>query len=179
MKQTLLTAEIYNAYHKDIFRYVKSKVKDEATSEDIVQDIFIKIHLKHGTVEDKSKIKSWVYTIARNTVNDYFKKQKFCELADNHELAETPVEKLNTDFEKCLYPLMKKLPAEYKNVLQMTLTGNVSQKNLAEKSGISYSGIKSRIQRAKQKLLNEFRRCCGFTTDVYGNVLDNSCKTPC
>lgn len=179
MTQTLITTEIYNTYYKDILRYVKSKVKDDATSKDIVQDIFIKIHLKHETVEDKHKIKSWVYTIARNTVNDYFKKTKFCELADNHELADPQVETVNTDFEKCLYPLMKKLPAEYKNVLQITLTNNVSQKQLAEKSGISYSGIKSRIQRAKQKLLNEFRACCGFTTDVYGNVLDNSCKTSC
>jgi RNA polymerase sigma-70 factor (ECF subfamily) len=47
----------------------------------------------------------------------------------------------------------------------------LSQRELADKLGISYSGAKSRVQRGREKLKNMVLQCCEVATDKYGNVL--------
>ena len=45
-------------------------------TEDILQDVFIKIHLKIDTLKDESKIKPWLYQITRNRIMDYYRQNK-------------------------------------------------------------------------------------------------------
>jgi RNA polymerase sigma-70 factor (ECF subfamily) len=66
---------------------------------------------------------------------------------------------------------LEDLPPEYCEALCLTELGNLSQKEYAEKIGISYSGAKSRVQRARKMLKDLLMKCCHYEFDKYGTVI--------
>ncbi|MEO1451622.1 MAG: sigma factor-like helix-turn-helix DNA-binding protein, partial [Bacteroidota bacterium] len=76
---------------------------------------------------------------------------------------------------------LKQLPPKYQEALTATALEGVSQKELAEQLGISYSGAKSRVQRGKEKLKSLILACCKTETDRYGNLIEiqkKACDCP-
>jgi RNA polymerase sigma-70 factor (ECF subfamily) len=138
------------------------------------------VFLKGDTLKDNEKIKPWLYQIARNTMTDHFRKQKFSVDADDIDIPmENEVPKANEQFSGCVQPHINKLPSIYKEALTKTEFQNYSQLQLAEELNISYSGAKSRVQRAKELLKKYFKECCNISTDRYGNVLNFEAKHEC
>lgn len=176
---TTSTETIWQAFHKELFNFINKRVNDTNVSKDILQDVFIKIHLKLKTLSDNDKLASWVYQITRNSILDHFRKQKTkVPLTDN--LLELEEEKtFNAELVNCLKPMINQLPADYKDAIMQTEMGSLSQKAYAEKLGISYSGAKSRIQRARQQLHTLFNACCTIEADKYGNITEHICKKGC
>lgn len=171
---------VWNEHHKDLKRFVLSKIKDKDISNDILQDVFLKLHAKIDTLKIEAKLKPWLYQITRNTITDYFRKQKFSVDVEEIDLpAETEEPKSNEQFAACVQPHLNKLPLIYKEALSKTEFGNYSQLQLAEELNISYSGAKSRVQRAKELLKNYIKQCCNVSTDKYGNVLSYDEKHEC
>lgn len=154
--------------------FILSKIHDETIAEDILQDVFIKIHSKIDTLNDESKIQSWIYQITRNLIVDYFRSIK----KDSQKipyLFESEEESPNEFMEETLQDMVKMiddLPLEYCEALCLTELGEMSQKEYAEKVGISYSGAKARVQRAKKKLKDNLMKCCHYQFDRYGAVID-------
>lgn len=161
--------EIYLEFNKSVFQYVFSKVKNKHTAEDIVQDIFIKINDNLKNLKEMKKIKSWIFTIARNSIMDYFRKNKHYIDIDELDIPEENERNENECYHKCLTPFINKLDLKYKEALLNTELGTLSQKEYADEVGISYSGMKSRVQRARQKIEEEFVSCCIIKTDSRGN----------
>ena len=64
------------------------------------------------------------------------------------------------------------LPEPYREALLLTEFGGLSQQQLADQLGISLSGAKSRIQRARKKIRDDLLTCCHFEFDRYGRVVD-------
>jgi RNA polymerase sigma-70 factor (ECF subfamily) len=56
--------------------FILSKVHDEEIADDILQEVFIKIHSKIDTLKDDTKIQSWIYQVTRNTIVDHFRSIK-------------------------------------------------------------------------------------------------------
>ena len=75
--------------------------------------------------------------------------------------------------------MIEQLPDNYKDAIMQTEMGLMSQKEYADKLGISYSGAKSRIQRARQQLHTLFNECCSIESDAYGNIIEHECKKDC
>ena len=61
---------------------------------------------------------------------------------------------------------------KYNEALYFTEIKGFSQKELAEKLNISYSGAKSRVQRGRILLKNLLTECCTFHVDAYGTIID-------
>ena len=68
--------------------------------------------------------------------------------------------------------MINSLPEKYKQALILTEFQNLTQKELAERMGLSVSGAKSRVQRARIKLKELLLGCCSLEFDHYGNVID-------
>jgi RNA polymerase sigma-70 factor (ECF subfamily) len=173
------TEAIWNEFHKELMGFIVKRVKNRDTAADILQDVFVKVHLKHDTLEDNDKLINWLYQITRNTILDHFRKIKyFDELnEDLIELNETTL--YNQEFTKCLLPMIKRLPQKYSDAILKTELGNMNQKEFAQKSNLSYSAAKSRVQRGRQKLSVMFKECCKIQTDRYGNILDYHLNENC
>ena len=67
----MTTKQVWTSYSEDLKRFIISKVKDVTIADDILQDNFIKIHTKLHTLKDITKLKSWCFTVARNSILDY------------------------------------------------------------------------------------------------------------
>lgn len=150
--------------------FVKKHVKDESIADDIVQDVYLKVQNNHSRLHSPEKMVSWIYTIAKNTMTDHFRKR-----SKEH----TPLEldwdndwqSLNECVTRCLQETMSTLPTKYREALQLADMQEVSQTELAERLNISYSGAKSRVQRARQMLKGKMDERYRIELDKYGNVL--------
>ncbi len=108
----MTTQDVWNLYATDVKRFILSKVKHSLITDDILQDTFLKIHTKLHTLKEQSKLKSWVFSIARNTMLDYFRTQnKSFEITD---LEIDYQEELDSHNEQdCLRGIIKNLPREH------------------------------------------------------------------
>src|SRR5688572_23483826 len=173
------TASItWDSLYLKLVNFVQTRVKDKSTAEDIVQDVFIKVHTKSSQLKEADKITGWIYQITRNAVADYFRKHA------------KPLEPINVDWEssyhefndcvaQCLRALMNTLPEKYKVALQLAEVDNLSQYEVAEKLNITYSGARSRVQRARKILKEKLDELYYIKTDSYGNVISCEDKAPC
>jgi len=67
---------IINRHLKPVYRFVFGLVLDESVAEDITQDVFIKVWKKIKSYNQEYNFKTWIFSIARNTVIDYWRKKK-------------------------------------------------------------------------------------------------------
>ncbi|MBD78719.1 MAG: RNA polymerase sigma factor SigZ [Crocinitomicaceae bacterium] len=171
------TSVIWKNFGDELLGFVQSRVNNKAVAEDILQDVFLKIHLNEKSLTNKDQLVSWIYQITRNTIIDYYRKKKW-EYATTDFEKELPLEvgKLSPDFSRCLNSFIKELPDKYSDALEKTSYGNLSQKQYAEKLGLSYSATKSRVQRARKKLKELFVACCKVEADSYGNIMSSTDK---
>lgn len=164
---------LYEKMHHSLVIFVCRRVPTCEDAEDIVQDVFLKIHHNLDNVREMDRLESWVYQIARNTVVDYYRKNR-PEVALPDLLTEDlPPE---PDAEESLVPAMREtvesLPAAYREALLLTEYQGLSQVEMATRLGISISGAKSRVQRARQKVKDMLLSCCHFEFDRRGKILE-------
>jgi RNA polymerase sigma-70 factor (ECF subfamily) len=164
--------DIWMDLHQELKKFIFSKIKDIDTSNDILQDVFLKIHLNIHTLSDCSKLTSWVYQITRNTIADHFRKNKVEFSIDDFVFAEQGSEEpLYQSLSNCINLKINKLPQKYKQVIMFTAFENYSQIALAGELNISYSGAKARVQRAREKLKNLIVDCSNVEVDTKGNII--------
>ena len=165
--------DIWAKFEDRLKSFILSRISDEMATEDILQEVFIKIHSNIDTLKEDSKIQSWIFQITRNSMNDYFRSIKKANqhLPIPEEVEEDNSSELMADTLKDMVKMMDELPAEDCEALCLTELGGLSQKDYAKKTGISYSGAKSRVQRAKIKLKDLLMKCCHYQFDKYGTVI--------
>ncbi len=74
LKSSLMTTNlICTQFHDDVKSFIFSKIKDGQITNDLLQETFIKVHTKLHTLKDDTKLKSWLFSIARHTVIDFFR----------------------------------------------------------------------------------------------------------
>ena len=173
---------IWNDFHKELKGFILKKTGDLDDTNDLIQEVFLKIIHNMDKVEKANNLRQYLYAIVRNAVNDYFRaKKKFTDDAQTDEkLSEEEITSLNTTIAACcIQPFIQKLPETYREALLLTEFEDISQKELAEKLKISYSGAKSRVQRGKEKLKELILNCCALQSDKYGNIQspeNNNCN---
>ena len=165
--------DIWIIFEDRLKLFVLSRISDEMAAEDILQEVFLKIHSNIDNLKDDSKIQSWIFQITRNSMNDYFRsiKKTNQSLPFPEEAEEDYPSDLMAATLKDMVKMMDELPAEDCEALCLTELGGMSQKDYAKKTGISYSGAKSRVQRAKLKLKDLLMKCCHYQFDKYGTVI--------
>ena len=158
--------------------FIYKRVKDKALTDDIVQDVFLKVQSKIGQLQNDQKIAGWIYQIARNTITDHFRNKS--KLIQVEELDfENDHNQLNDCVHYCLQEMLLTLPEKYREALELAEIKNLSQIDLANQLGISYSGAKSRVQRARQMLKEKMQEHYKIKTDSYGNVIVCENRLPC
>jgi RNA polymerase sigma-70 factor, ECF subfamily len=168
----------WSFFQHELRGFVRKHVKDHALAEDIVHDVFIKAHNNLPRLKDPAKVTGWIYQITRNAIHDYFRKQKkemLHEAIDwNHE-----ENNFNDCVARCLKNMVAALPEKYRVAFLLAEVEQVSQIELAQRMGISYSGLKSRVQRARQILRKKLDESLILETDRYGNIILCQNKVPC
>jgi RNA polymerase sigma-70 factor (ECF subfamily) len=165
---------IWKEFSKKIRAFVYRKVHNRAYVDDILQEVFLKIHQNIDKLEEDSKILGWIFQISQNAIIDFYRKNKLqTRDIDEIEIAERKEEK-SPDWEIALglREMVEKLPEKYSQALLLVEFEGLSQAELAEKLGISVSGAKSRVQRAREMLRDSLMQCCHFEFDKFGTIID-------
>ena len=165
--------EIWTDLYQELKKFISGKVKDINTTEDILQDVFLKIQLNIQTLTDCTKLTAWVYQITRNTIVDHYRKTTNSAIQiDGFDLAEQADEEpLYHSLNNCISQKINQLSDKYKQAILLTYLKSYSQIELAEKLNISYSGAKTRVQRAREKLKDLVLDCPNVETDSKGNPI--------
>ena len=168
----------WDSLYKELVTFVQRKVRDKPVAEDIVQDVFIKVHTKSSQLKEADKISAWIFQITRNAVADHFRNNSRSIEPVNVNW-ESDYQELNDCVARCLKVLMNTLPDKYRVPLELTEIENLSQYELAERLDISYSGARSRVQRARKMLKEKIDELYLIKTDTYGNVIVCEDRVPC
>ena len=178
---TQKTEAIWTVFSDQLKQFILSRMADKSFVDDILQDVFVKIHAHIETLKDDTKIESWVYQITRNTIIDHYRGQKIMVDVPDHLPAFDPIPEENATKQLAsgIRPMIERLPEKYRQALLLTEYQNFNQKQLAQHLGISVSGAKSRVQRARKMLKDMFMQCCHFEFDRYGTVIDYHPITCC
>lgn len=168
------TEQLYKQFHQKLLQFILSRVPDHNAAEDILHEVFLKIHRRIETLRDNEKLESWMFQITRNAVVDYYRSSnQTTNIATTHDVVEEddeihPAQHL----EPSVREFVEQLPEPYREALRLVEFEGMSQKKLAERLGISFSGAKSRVQRARAMLRDMLMRCCHFEFDRFGTILD-------
>ena len=163
----------------DVFRsklksFILSKVQDSDDADDILQEVFIRMHTRIDSLKEKEKLQPWLFQITRNLISDHYRMKKkiisFSTNDVNNETDDTDQEIIQ-EATRDMIQMMENLPPEYCEALCLTELQGMSQTDYATKTGIPYSTAKSRVQRSRTMLRNMLMRCCHYEFDKYGTVL--------
>ncbi|MCD8154564.1 MAG: sigma-70 family RNA polymerase sigma factor [Clostridiales bacterium] len=75
---------LYTEYHPKVQAYIGSRVKNVHDAEDLVSQVFLKVYHNLESFDSrKASVSTWIYTITRNTVTDFFRTQRQnCQLEE-------------------------------------------------------------------------------------------------
>jgi RNA polymerase sigma-70 factor, ECF subfamily len=169
---------LWKEYHSALLGFIRSRVNDADMAEDILQEVFLKIHSKLDSLKNSSKLKSWIYQITRNAIIDYYRTQRpYVELPETLPSPEKDdTEEVRQRLESCILPLIENLPDDYREAVKLSEIEGMTQKDVAERTGLSLSGAKSRVQRGRAMVKGMLEDCCRFEIDHRGTVVDYQTK---
>jgi RNA polymerase sigma-70 factor (ECF subfamily) len=172
----IATEQVWEAFHGPLLRFIRTRVADAATAEDLLQEVFLKIHQQIETLKDVKKLESWVYQITRHVIIDAHRSKKLTTSLEASEAQELPEDLPDDDIESELFPCVREmvnnLPPLDRQALILTEYQGLTQKELSVRLGLSFSGAKSRVQRARTKLKQMLLECCYFELDRRGHVIN-------
>lgn len=167
------TAELWRRFAPELRRYLLRKVRDAALVDDLLQDLFMRVHLHLARLRAPDRVAPWLYRIARNLVIDHARR-RVPEL-DAPELATWPEDQVMSPGATLGAWMMEQVadfPAPYRDaILQVDVEGERTA-DVARALGMSTPGVKSRVQRARQRLARATDRCCAVELDRHGQVVD-------
>ncbi len=143
--------EIYKQYYDKVYRYVRSKVSDPQETEDLAASVFVKVCQNLSRFDgQKASVSTWVYTITRNTVIDYFRKTKFqAQWQDGIAQEPDPAGQLpGGELLEELAAALEQLGQRERDLVILHYYYNRTLKEIAAQMQISYSSTKRLHEKA-------------------------------
>ncbi|TMW74039.1 sigma-70 family RNA polymerase sigma factor [Alteribacter natronophilus] len=158
--------QLISTYGDRILHLAYTYVKNEATAEDLTQDVFIKCYEKLGQFNGRSSLKTWLYRVAANHFKDYLKswhhrkltlneKVLSCIPTPDRNVEETVVAK---DDEQQLADAVMALPVKYREVVFLHYYEELTITEISGVTGENISTLKTRLVRARQLLKEAISR---------------------
>lgn len=155
--------ELLTLYEKRVYSHVYRMTGNRADTEDLTQEVFMKIYSTMALIRPDKNVKAWIYTIATNTVYDWLRKKQRAPVSitlDSVDLAEGDTSETIGDEPAYIYTgghidleraLMQIKPA-YRMVLLLVYTEGLKYEEIAQVLGVPLNTVKTHIRRAKQSL---------------------------
>jgi RNA polymerase sigma-70 factor (ECF subfamily) len=166
--------------------YLARRVASTADIDDLLQEIFLRLQQGLAQLRDGERFGGWVYRIAHSVLVDRARAQKGRPVAELRveldalpEIGDEGDAQLRSGLAECAASFVSQLSPPYRQAIELTELEGMSQREAAEALALSHSGMKSRVQRARDKLREMFDECCQLSMDGRGKVVGcepRSCK---
>jgi RNA polymerase sigma-70 factor (ECF subfamily) len=177
------TDQLWAALHANIRGFVGRRVRHAADVDDVVQRVFLQVHRALPSLRDADRVHAWIYQTARRAIVDYYRAPAHRrEIATGDAMdrasavpAPAGLDEDDSDafreMAACLQPLMRRLTDVDREALRIVEIDGVSQVEAATRLGVSVSGMKSRVQRARVRLRAAIEACCRVDLDRRGRLM--------
>lgn len=157
--------------------FVARRVSAPSEVDDVLQDVFLRMQRSLSDLRDDERFGPWVYQVARSAIAENRRARARHPLA-----AGEPPEAIDPgepgddgavarEVATYLAPFIAMLPSPYREALTLTELEGSTQRDAAEMMGVSVSGMKSRVQRGREKLRKLLEDCCEIALDARGRVI--------
>ncbi len=173
---------IFEAYHGKV-RACAAKLIGPEEADDVAQEVFIRVRRSLGTLEDPTKLGSWIYVITLNAVRDAVKKRSprgDLEAPNSSDplalipdtTARTPEESvIRSEMVACYVDYVHRLPSTYNEVYVLSEFEELSNEEIARRLSVSLGTVKIRLHRARRRLFAELRRNCSCYVNERGELM--------
>ena len=153
--------QVYNAYFKRVYAYIRARITDEAQADDIACDVWQKVFEKQSSFdENKGNIEQWLFTIARNQVNSHFRLyyiKNFFSMTDKEEVFSSkekqPLDKLDEEEDlKQLSSALEALNQKERDLISLKFFSSLNNREIAKITSLSESNVGTIINRAVNKI---------------------------
>ena len=137
-------------------------VKSDEAAQDIVQDVFITMIEKIGSVQHADTVKQWLFAVARNEALMFLRRKNLVPMEglkasiecilDGH----TPdTQFLQQETRQLVHDAISLLSPEYREIILLQLTGQLSYEEIAEITQSTVSAVRSKLHKARIALAKE------------------------
>ena len=149
-------------------RWLERRMPQAADAEDVLQQVFLKMATAPPKDVPEGRIAAWLFRVARNALVDARRRAQVrtaeslsaADASDRHEASSQGT------LARCLEPMLETLPEKYASAVRETDLRGRSQRDLAAELGLSYSALKSRVQRGRKMLHDHLIACCRPDDDL-------------
>jgi RNA polymerase sigma factor (sigma-70 family) len=160
---------LFERYHRMLYGFLFHNTNQKAISEDLTQTVFYRMLKYRQTFSGEGEFKTWMYHLARNVLNDEFKKnnrlvyqENFVELSDkNHSESGFESSFEQNEANEILQKSLSKLSNEHREVLILSRFQDLSYKEIAEIMDTTEGNIKVKVHRAIKELKNIYLKEIG------------------
>lgn len=169
----------------ELVRFVRARVADAAAADDIVHDVLLRALGELEGPRPPVHLRGWLYRVTRNAIVDHYRARRVTEELDEElpqEIGAAPAEdeaSAEQELARCLAPLLGALAPDYREALTLAEVEGLPQREIAGRAGLSLSGAKSRVQRARKMLRDSLLDCCRIEVDRRGGVVDYRPRAGC
>jgi len=165
-------SEIYDIHYQSVSRFISKMVGDQWVADDLTQDTFMKVQQNLNGLKDPSKLKPWIFRIARNRCLDYFRSGAIQN--ENQALKEgfkafiEPLAQIQMEqqqMSRCVQDKIHLLPEPLRVVLALADTMGFSHQEIADILHINIGNAKVRLHRARKALKEILQQECTFEKD--------------
>jgi RNA polymerase sigma-70 factor (ECF subfamily) len=145
--------------------------------------VFVGLHRSRDRLEEIEQIDAWLYRVARNVLIDHIRAlnaRREIPVSGRLDIPDMPEDPADVgaadaraELSSCVRPMLETLPDEQRVAIELTDLGQLTQREAAEQLGVSVSGVKSRVQRGRQRMRAELNACCMIALDARGAVIDH------
>ena len=147
--------KIYRDYHGKVCGYIRSKINSAQDAEDLAADVFVKVFEKLDSFdESKASLSTWIYTITRNTLTDYFRTRRVFD-----EIPETLEDGTSVEDDVChaamlelLANALEILDKRERDIIILRYYSGRTLKEISAQMGLSYSYVKALQNKAFEKM---------------------------
>ena len=140
---------LYNMYWWKVYHFTQLYITSNAESEEIVQDVFIKLWNSRSSLDEKKSLEGYLFMITRNTLFNYNRKtinEESLELTLLGSMEESMQyniedELVAADLQEFIDKLIEQMPAQRKKIFQMSREEGLSNADIAERLGISIKAV--------------------------------------
>lgn len=173
MSASPTVAELWERWHGPLRGWLRGKIGDPDDAEDLLQEVFLRAHRAQERVHAPERATAWLWQIARNVLTDAYRQRRLTAPLPDDLAAPAGVEADTVTVRalaRCLRPLMQQLAPADRAALERTAFDGMSQQELSVVLGMSFSGLKARVQRARARLKQLVAACCAVAKDGAGRL---------
>lgn len=164
---------LYYKYHKKLFAYILSIIKNWHDSEDLMQKIFITIWDKRENIDPEKSFNNYIFRIARNEIFDLIKKKALTEYCYDYVLSNIPQKEEELDSKKIIEimcSLIEKIPERRRQIFLMNRDMGLTYKQIAQQLGISENTVDTQIRNSLNYLRKELPKYIKSFTLILINI---------